>query len=243
MKFIREFQDKLNRKINNCILNMCTKSEGKSFNFKSSTTKYSMNSSCTLKLSAETEFKKKEINNKLKAIVKKYINTPEKLIQYCRLQGIKVYNFKNADKLLQKLGEEEGFITPLKGLKALILNLIIGIIFENKICIKFTTNEMMVFNLDNSEIYTIARALHKYYGFKNNLPGFDYTSQETFKRVYNKRKTKSPFANCSVKEMYACKEAIARDLESINFTIQLSVEYENSKKALEKITEKTGACV
>ena len=37
--------------------------------------------------------------------------------------------------------------------------------------------------------------------------------------------------------MYACKEAIARDLEAIKFTIELSVEYERSKKALNKLKE------
>ena len=42
-----------------------------------------------------------------------------------------------------------------------------------------------------------------------------------------------PLANCSsLKDLYACKEALARDLESINFTIELSVEYERARKAM-----------
>lgn len=220
------------------------KKNNQSVFFKNSTTKHSMNSCCTLKLSTETEKTKKYINEKLKNLIKKYMNTPEKLIQYMQLQGLKVYKFRNANKLLTKLGEEEGFLTPLKGVKAVILNFIIGILFENKIKINFSTQEMFIFNIDNTEIYTIARALHKYHGYKENLPGFDYKSQEVFKKVYNNSKNQSsPFAKCTIQQMYACKEAIARDLESINFTIELSVEYERSKKALNKIKETNSASI
>jgi hypothetical protein len=205
--------------------------------YKSETTKHSMNSSCTLKLSCETEKKKKEINERLKKLVKNYITTPEKLLQYMQLQGMKVYKFKNASKILKCL-KEEGFLTPLKGYKAIILNLIIGLIFEKKLKLSFTTNAMFIFNLDNMEIYTIARALHKYYGFKNNLPGFDFKSQEIFKKVYNSsKKTSAPFSQCRINDLYACKEAIARDLDSINFTIDLSVEYERSLDVLKKMKE------
>ena len=41
--------------------------------FKNSTTKHSMTASCTLKLSTETEKNKKEINENLKQLIKKYI--------------------------------------------------------------------------------------------------------------------------------------------------------------------------
>ncbi len=200
-----------------------------------STTKHYMSSNYTLKFSAETEKKKKEINENLKKLIKKYIDTPEKLIQYMKLKGMNVYKIKHADKLLAKIGEEEGFLTPLKGFKALILNFITSIYFEGKPKISFSTKEMFIFNIGQTEIYTIARALHKYYGYKNNLPGFDYKSQTIFKKVYgNIHSGQSlPLANCSaLKDLYACKEALARDLESINFTIELSVEYERARKAL-----------
>ncbi len=203
-----------------------------------STNKHVMGGNYTLNFTTETEKKKKEINEKLKSLVIKYINTPEKLIQLMELKGLKVYKIRQADKILEKFGEEEGFLTPLKGYKALVINFIIGILYENKLRIGFSTKEMFIFKTGETEIYTIARALHKYYGYKKNLPGYDYKSQEIFKRVYKRIHTNqsSPFANCnSIKDMYACKEAIARDLESINFTIQLSVEHECAKKALNKL--------
>ena len=206
--------------------------------FKSSTTKRMVTSCCSLNLSAETEAKKKALHEKLKALVKKYINTPEKLIQYLKAQGVVIYKMPFAEKILTSLGEEEGFIIPLKGFKALVLNFFVGLLCEGRIKISTKTLPMMVFDKKVVEIYTIARAAYKYYGFKNEMPGYDYQSQTVFKRVYNKRKSSvSPFASCSIQDMYACKEAIARDIESINFTIELSVEYENSKKALKKLKE------
>lgn len=199
------------------------------------TTKHSFGVGCTLKFSAETEEKKKEINDYLKNLISKYINTPEKLLRYMELKGLKVYKIRKASNFLAKISEEEGFLTPLKGFKAFIINLIIGFVYENKLKISFTTKEMFIFNTGEIEIYTIARALHKYYGFKNNLPGFDYKSQELFKKLYanSKNSITNPISSIgSLKDMFSCKEALARDLESINFTIQLSIEHERAKKAL-----------
>ena len=238
MNFLNKLKNIIHKQFVKIVLWQRNKNKAGKIFFKSSTTKHSMKSSCSLKISAETEKKKNEINEELRNIVKKYINTPENLIQYIQTQGIKVYKFKNADKILALLGEEEGFLTPLKGLKAIFLNMILKIKAGKIHGFGFSTEEMFIFNLNNTEIYTIARALHKYYGYKNNLPGYDYKSQEIFKKVYKKSKNHtSPFFGCTINDMYACKEAIARDLESINFTIALSVEYERSKKALEKISK------
>ena len=101
-----------------------------------------------------------------------------------------------------------------------------------------TTKEMIVLDSSPVEIYTVARALYKYYGFKKNLPGYDYKSQETFKKVYSSKKAgTSALDSCSMKDILACKEALARDVESIKFTVELSHEYESAKKALKKLKE------
>lgn len=200
--------------------------------FKTSTTKCAVTGCCTLKLSSKTEELKKEIQQELKTKIKKYINAPEKLLQYLKLKGIKVYRVSNAEKVLAKIGEEEGFITPLKGIKAIILNFFI---------IKqpgFSTKEIMIFDSDKIEIYTVARAFYKYYSFKKNLPGYDYKSQELFKKVYgNRNNSSAAFENCSLKDVLACKEALARDMESIKFTVELSDEYINAKKMMKKLKE------
>ena len=211
------------------------KEEKKTFeelSFKNSTTKQSITACCTLKLSSKTEELKKQINEELKLKLKKYMNSPEKLLQYIQLSGVKVYKIKNAEKILAYFKEDEGFIIPLKGFKAVALNIILNKSFG------LTTSAMMVFEKETIDIYTIARALHKYYGYKKKLPGFDYNSQETFKKVYGLNKAGvSALDNCSIKDILACKEALARDVESIKFTVELSKEYDCAKKALKKLKE------
>lgn len=241
MTFLTKIKKYINNSYKKIISRNVRKSEINSVYFKNSTTKHSMNEACTMHFSGETEKIRKEIEENLKEIVKQYFNTPEKLIQYIILQGANVYKFNKADKILDFFGEEEGFITPLKGIKALILNFIINFSVKRQPKFSFKTKEMFIFNTNNTEIYTIARALYKYYGYKNNLPGYDFKSQEAFKKAYSNRKRPAlTFNTCTIEDMYACKEAIARDLETINFTISLSVEYENSKKAATKIKSNGG---
>ncbi len=212
--------------------------------YKNSTTKHVINSSCNLKLSSQTEAIKSKINAEVKTIVKQHINNPEELIEFAKLKGISVYRIKNADKWLKKIGEEEGFIIPLKGIKAIILNLITGFIGTSQIKLSYNSREMMIFNAEELEIYTIARALYKYYAYKNKMPGYDYKTQEIFKKIYNSAgKTTNPLSKCTINDMYACKEAISRDLESINFTAEISREYENAKKVLKQIQLNQSATV
>lgn len=204
--------------------------------YKNSTSKYSMTAGCTMELSGSINEKKKEINETLKPVVKKYMDNPEKLIQYIRFKGAKVYKSENMVNLLSFIGEEEGFIAPLKGMKALALTVLLSVSYAGKIKIGLSTPEMFIFNKRNTEIYTVIRAMHKYYGFKNNLPGFDFKSQAIFKKIYGKNKnTQQKLNNLPLKDVLACRDALARDLESINFTLQLSLEHEQSKKALNKI--------
>lgn len=204
--------------------------------FNGTTTKRAINSGCTLKLSTKTEEIKKEINEELKTKIRKYINNPEKLIQYFRLKGIDVYRVKNAEKLLSEIGEEEGFISPLRGLKALHVNLIIT--NAKQLYNLFATKEMIVFDAKEVEIYTIARALYKYYSFKRKLPGYDHMSQEIFKKIYSKKKNSKELINkLPLDKIFSCKEALARDLESINFAVELAKEYQSAKEALKKMKD------
>lgn len=214
--------------------NNCNKSE---VNYKNSTSKYTLTADCTMELSGKTAEKKKEIHEYLEPIIKKYMDNPEKFIQYIRFKGLKVYTINNSAELLSFIGEEEGFITPLKGIKALLLNIMLFIKGKTKLSLSLSTSEMFIFNPNETEIYTVIRAFYKYCGFKNNLPGYDIKSQALFKKIYGNKNHKraNNLNKLSFKEVLACKEALARDLESINYTLKLSLEYEQSKKALKKI--------
>lgn len=230
IKFITEITSKLKTKKANKLQNKIHICEN-------STTKRAVNSACTLTLSSNTIKMKESLDTKLELLIKKYRNNPKKLLQYIEMQGVNIYTLPNAGKLLSKINEEEGFIVPLKGKNALLLNLIIGLICENKIKLGLKTNAMMIFNTKNIDFYTLARAIYKFYGFKKGLPGYDYKSQAIFKKIYNSENSSVSVEKASFKDLCACKEALARDLDSIKFTVKLSTEYDSSKKALQKLKE------
>lgn len=212
--------------------------------FKNSTTKKAMNSSCTLSFTTETEKTKLKIHDELKPIVKKYINYPEKLKQYIRTQGIEIYTIKNADKLLDYVNEKSGFITPRKGFNALYINLLTSLMCERKINLSLSSKEIMIFDSSKKQIYEIIKAFYKYNCYKKSMPGFDYKSQEVFRKIYNQNQRKnntSPFEGCSINDIYACKEAIARDIDSINFSIEIAREIENTKQAHDKLKAEKSA--
>ena len=88
-----------------------------------------------LTLNNEIETKKTQINNTLKEIISKNQNNPEKLLDFIKESGTDVYRINNANIFLKCIGEEEGFIPPLKGLNAFLLNILINFIVHKKILI------------------------------------------------------------------------------------------------------------
>lgn len=186
-----------------------------------------------VKFSAETEKTRLKNEKELYVIIKKYINSPEKLINLLTKQELKIYRIKNCEKILKTLNFEEGFIFPQKGLKALKLNFIIKS-FE----LSFKTPPMLIFETNSTEIYTIAYALHKYYSFKSKLPGCDEKSQQLF---YKARTSKNKISQMHIKDISMCKDAIERDTEAINFAIRISKEFAGAKNALDKIKSDNSA--
>ena len=230
MTFINKIKKLLNRnkKISNQVI------------YKNSTSKYSLTAECTMELSSHTKEKKIEIETHLKQLITKYIESPEKLINYIKLSGCEVYRLSKAAKILSFLGLEEGFIVPLGKLQEKILTILIAVLTKTEIKKLDLTNGFFIFDIKDTEIYTIARALYKYYGHKNNLPGYDNKSQSVYRRIFKKEQRKtsdSSLNNLKIKDVLACKEALKRDLESIDFVLQLSLEHERSKKVLKKIIE------
>ncbi len=210
--------------------------------FTNSTSKTSMNSACTLKLASKTEENKKKVDLGAKELIKRNIKTPEKLLDFVQVKGTKVYKTSKADTILKLIGEEEGFITPQKGFKALYLNLLIGFLVEKKFNFSFKTKELFLLRDLPVDIYIMSHQFHKWYGFKMKLPGYDFETQEKFKKLY-KTLNDDEIKECSLGEVISLKEAVARNVESINFVVNLAREYDGSKKSLAKIKSQAGANV
>ena len=198
------------------------------YSYSNGTSSSHITSFATMSLDAKKQKKTQLLREKVRQIVKKNIKTPEKLLEHVEKSGTKVVKIPYADKILSYVNEQEGFITPRSGFEALYLNLVL-----NK-KISFKTPEMFVLRDLPVNIYVMSHQFHKWYAYKMGLPGYDEASQEKFKRVFEFSDSKKA-QELSYGEIMALKEAVRRDMEAIDFVLELSKEHEGSKKTLDKI--------
>ena len=177
---------------------------------------YKPNSSvkgCTIDLKKEAnEANTEKLNNEVKAVLKRCNNNPQEMLKFIQEHKTNVYFIKYGTKIFKLLKEEEGFIGERKGFKALILNLLTTKKF------KFKTDAMFILNDDELDIYNIIHYFHKW-----NAYLFDIISR------------------LSLTDIALLKEAIARDVQSINFVVQYSKETAGARNALEKLKSDDGA--
>jgi len=171
----------------------------------------------------------------IEKIVKNFLSEKDGIHQffnYIKKHGTKVYKINNANKILSFIGEEEGFIVPQKGIKALYLNLILN---KN---IAFKTNEIFVLRdlYKNINIYALIYQFYNWYCFKEGLPVFNSKTQNNFKNI-TRICTTSEINNLTVKEIYSLKNAIHQDIEAIDFVINLCKQNKTSKECLNKIKD------
>jgi len=181
---------------------------------------------CTLDLNTMAEAEKTELEAKITNILKTYDYNPEKILEYIKLQGTKVIFIKDAKKLLNAIGENEGFILPYKGSKALYLSLAIN----KKIALE--TNEMFILSEGEINKYYFIYHLYNWFAFKNNISGMDSESQELLnKYLYSSADSKE----LQLADIFKLKDAIRQDKASIEFVIKLCRNYDGAKQALEKM--------
>lgn len=201
------------------------------YSSKNSTTKTHTQAGIKLILNSKTEQNKKKLDEEVKNLVKQNLKHPEKLLEYIEQNGTKIYKIPFADKLLKFVGEEEGFITPILGINALVLNLIL----EHKFA--FKTAPIFVFGDKEINLYTMVHQFHKWYGYKMQLPGFDEAAQQKFKKIWE-YEIDANVQTLTYEEIVSLKEAIARDIEAINFVTKLAKEQDGAKKVFENIKDK-----
>lgn len=209
--------------------------------YTNSTTKTHMNSSETLTISAQTEQILETMTAELVNIIKACDTDADKILEYIQKHSTPVYKLKNAEKILSTIKEEQGFITPISGLKACWLNFWTGI-SAAKLNLSFKTKAMFVLNDEAPNLYFLLHQLHLWYGFTKNLPGFDEKSRKLLKAHIDVM-NESDITGMTIEEIIGLKEAIARDREAAEFVIQLAKENSGAKKALEKMQQEGGASI
>ena len=71
---------------------------------------------------------------------------------------------------------------------------------------------------------------------KIDMPGFDPKAQENFRKFVDE-KSYLNLNNLSVEDIMALKEAIARDVDAIDFVQKIAKQNEGSQKAMKKLTD------
>lgn len=187
-------------------------------------THYYKGFSVTLSTLAANE--KQQLEEELNLILKKYNYVPEEILKYVQKQGTKVILSDKAPNFLNPIGENEGFIYPAKGAKALYLSLA----FEKKITIK--TNEMFILSKGAINKYYFIYHLYNWFAFKHNIAGLDPESQKLLKKyLFETNETTS----LQLSDIYKLKDAIHQDKAAIEFVIKLCRDIEGTKQALKKI--------
>ncbi|MBQ4646931.1 MAG: hypothetical protein IJB79_06250 [Candidatus Gastranaerophilales bacterium] len=192
--------------------------------------KYITTNDATLSIKNELYNKDKANQEKIEKIIEKYINKPEKFFDFINGAKTPVYRIKNADKILAKINEQEGFILPKKGRDAFYLNLVL-----NK-KIAFETPEMFILRNGELNTYAFIYQFYNWYCFKMQLSGFDEETQEKFKHIFEICETQK-INTLTYEEILNLKSAIKRDIEAINFVKKITQKFAMAKKNLEKIKQ------
>lgn len=194
--------------------------------------KRSFSNGCLLDLSTLADAEKQRLEDELTLILKKYDYEPSKILDYIQTQGTEVFYLDNASKILNPIGENEGFIYPAKGHKALYLSL------GTKKKFALRTKEMFVLSKGEINKYYFIYHFYNWYAFKHNIAGMDSDSQELLKKYLFEENDTS---NLQLADIYKLKEAIRQDKASIEFVIKLCRNYDGAKQALEKLKQNNGA--
>ena len=182
-----------------------------------------------LSLDSLAETEKNRMEEEILLLLKSYDFNPQELLNYIAKHDTQVAYIKNP-VFLHLIYENEGFIYPQKGLKALYLSFLL----DKKL--RFKTNELFVLSNKEGEInkYYFIYHFYNWYAYKHNIFGIDNESFSMLnKLLYNA--TEESINKLKLSDIYKLKNAVEQDKASINFVLKLCQKYDSSKKALEKL--------
>ena len=182
-----------------------------------------------LTLETLADEKKSQIEEEMSLILKNSNYEPEKILEYIKGQGTKVYYIKDA-KMLYSVGENEGFIYPQKGAKALYFNLLINKSFGLK------TDEMFVLSKGEINKFYFIYHFYNWYAYKHGIFGVDSESISMLNKFLFCA-TEEEVNKLQLSDIYKLKDAIAQDKASIEFVLKLCKDIEGTKKAFDKLRE------
>ncbi len=182
---------------------------------------------CLLSLDSLAQGEKEKMEEEIQLILKSSHYEPKELLEYVKKHGTGVYYIEKA-AYLNSIGENEGFIYPQRGAKALYLSLLTQSKFKLK------TDEMFVLTKGEINKYFFIYYFYNWYAFKHNIAGLDTESQELLKKYLY---SDEGLNNLQLADIYKLKDAIKQDKASIEFVVKLCRNYDGAKQALNKLKD------
>lgn len=199
-----------------------------------STSKKTFTSAASFELTGETEKNKAKLDNGIKIILKKFGNNPEMLLNFVEKSGTEVYKLANANKFLKLIGYEEGFVIAADGLKSLYINTILAAFAKKRVRFSLSAEPKFILDKKLLEPYIMVQQFYKWYAKKLDLPGLEPETQDNLQEFLNSDKK---VGELSIEEILELKEAISRDVESIDFILDMAKNTEGSQNAMKKMTD------
>ena len=84
--------------------------------------------------------------------------------------------------------------------------------------------------------YAMIHRFYLWYAYKFDMPGFDSKAQENFKKYINEKGNLN-LKKLSTDDIMALKEAIARDVDAIEFVQRIAKTGEGSQNAMKKLSD------
>jgi len=180
-----------------------------------------------LNLDSLAETEKAQMEAELELILKNSDYETDKILDFIKNEGTKVFYIDNP-AYLHSAGENEGFIYPQKGAKALYLSLLTK---QNP---SFNTSEMFI--IPNGELNKFYFIYHFYnwYAFKHGIAGIDSEGQKLLNK-YLFNASEEDFRKLQLNDIYKLKDAIKQDKSAIEFVFRLCQKVESAKSAFDKL--------
>ena len=189
----------------------------------------------TLSIMSLDKQKAENVSILAKKVLKNFINDPEGVLRFIQSKGTKVIRAKHIEKVLMLLGDEEGFISPKDGSRALFLSIMINILSLSKIRIGFNTPAMFIMSTGEINIYFLAHQLHHWLAYVKGLPGYEEETVDNFKSLWNPEFGSENISRMSIDQILSLKDAIARDVEAIKFVKEISRELIGARNSIKRL--------
>ena len=190
-----------------------------------------ISSAGTLTLNSKTNSLIEQVKQTMEEINKSSNGDCDTLIEHVQSDGVKVYKIKNATKELSRIKEHTGFICETYGLKALYIRHLVGESFG------ITSEPMLIISADvKPDYYLLMREIYLYYSMKAGLDGFDFETQELFKKYMNS-KNSIDTSKLKYNQLAAFKVALNRDNEATEFVMDIIRRKEGSANVIQKMKD------